>query len=71
MELNENDKDQVEIEKQGEWDMDWEYLKSNKEWSNLKIKSKLIDQLQEKGFKRPSKIQATTIGLYKKRLEKE
>jgi len=54
--LNENEQDQVEMNKEGEWEMDWEYLKSNKEWSDLKVHQQLIDQLQEKGFKKPSKI---------------
>jgi len=44
-----------------------EYLKSNKDWEGLKLPKDLTQNLIAKGYRQPSKIQASAISLFQKK----
>ena len=44
-----------------------EYLKSNKTWDDLQLTNELRQNLIARGFKKPSRIQASAISLFQKK----
>lgn len=48
---------------------DLDYIKSNKTWDSFKLPDDLMNNLLSHGYKYPSKIQGSVIGLYQKNLK--
>ena len=70
-EINEDDTGDVRIVDPQTSFNELDYIKSAKTWQDLKLADHLINILISKGFKNPSKIQSSVIGLFQKGLNSD
>ena len=65
-EINDSEAGEVRIDNGSGNFNELDYIKSNQSWTDLHLPSELISQMITKGFKHPSRIQSSVIGLFQK-----